>query len=98
MKRREYKINITVNKERINKVIIDPHYEAKHSKSISDELILALVKTLDGREFEPEKEDPPFTYFMTDQLQISGKSYKLVWLLEEGHIYIGIINAYRRSK
>jgi hypothetical protein len=45
MKRREYSVSIVVNQIRITKVIIDPHYEAKHAASISDELILKLVKT-----------------------------------------------------
>lgn len=57
VKRREYDISITVNRKRISKVIIDPHYEEKHAASISDEIILTLVKDLDGREFEPDDEN-----------------------------------------
>ncbi|MEN0057722.1 MAG: hypothetical protein AAGB31_02715, partial [Bdellovibrio sp.] len=75
---------------------IDPHYEEKHAESISDEIILNLVKELDGREFEPDDEDPPYTYFVADKMELNGKLYKLVWLLEEGQIYIGVVNAYRR--
>ena len=48
MKRREYNISITVNRKRIRKLIIDPHYEEKHAASITDEIILSLVKDLDG--------------------------------------------------
>ena len=43
MNRREYDIRIVVNRKRISKVIIDPHYEEKHAESISDEIILKLV-------------------------------------------------------
>ena len=49
MKRREFDISIVVNHIRITKVIIDPHYEEKHAKSITDKIILELVKTLDGQ-------------------------------------------------
>lgn len=96
MKRREYDISITVNRKRISKVIIDPHYEEKHAASISDEIILNLVNDLDGREFEPDDEDPPYAYFTTDKMELEGKFYKLVWLLEDEQIYIGVVNAYRR--
>ena len=96
MKRREYDISITVNRKRISTVIIDSHYEEKHAASISDEIILSLVKDLDGREFEPDDEDPPYAYFTTDKMELKGKFYKLVWLLEDEQIYIGVVNAYRR--
>jgi hypothetical protein len=96
MKRREYEINITVNRKRIDRVIIDPHYEEKHAASISDEIILSLVKDLDGKEFESTDEDPPFSYFTTDKMKLNGKYYKLIWLLENEQIYIGVVNTYRR--
>lgn len=96
MSRREYDLSITINRKRITKVIIDPHYEIKHAESISDEIILSLVKDLAGKEFEPYDVDPPFTYFVTDKMMFEGKFYRLIWLLEDDEIYIGIVNAYRR--
>lgn len=54
MVRRSYKINIIVNNRNIKNLVIDPHYELKHSASISDALILELVKLLDGGDFTPE--------------------------------------------
>lgn len=96
MSRREYSISIVVNRKQINKVIIDSHYEEKHSESISDEIILQLVNELNGREFEPDDVDTPYSYFIADKIELNGKLYKLVWLLEDGQIYIGIVNAYRR--
>lgn len=48
MDRREYDISITVNGRPVTKAVIDAHYEAKHSKSISDDIIVRLVKLLDG--------------------------------------------------
>jgi hypothetical protein len=96
MSRREYKINITVNEIDINKVIIDSHYEEKHAESINDEIILELVKKLDGKMHEPDDEKAPYSYFVTDELEFNQKLYKLIWLLENDEIYIGVINAYRR--
>ena len=96
MSRREYDISITVNGIKIKKVIIDPHYELKHAESINDETILKLVQTIDGEEFEEDDINPPFAYFAKDRIYLEGKFYKLVWLLEENQIYIGIVNAYRR--
>jgi len=66
MSRHEYSVNIIVNESLITKVIIDPHYEEKHAESINDEIILSLVKTLDGKIFEPDDVNPPYSYFVTD--------------------------------
>jgi hypothetical protein len=96
MKRREYQISIVFNETKIKKIIIDPHYELKHAESISDAVIIGLVKTLDGRAFPPEEVKPPYTYFSLDKIELEGKRYKLVWVLEDDQIYVGIINAYRR--
>jgi hypothetical protein len=96
MNRREYDISIVVNGQRVTQVIIDPHYEEKHADSISDEIILELVKTLDGKALIPDDENPPYSYFTTDKIELSGRFYKLVWLLEAEQIYIGVVNAYRR--
>lgn len=97
MKRREYDISIVLNERRIGKVIIDPHFEEKHAESITDEIILRLVQTLDGSVIEPEDVNPPYVYFARDRIELDGKFYKLVWLLEDNEIYIGVVNAYRRK-
>ncbi len=99
MNRREYEITpIQVNKFKITKVIIDPHYKEKHGQDIDDELILNLVKKLDGRMQVPEEVDEDgFSYFVT-LIMFEKKKYRLIWLLEEGAIYIGVINAFRDSK
>ncbi len=96
MSRREYQVNIVINDQRFSKLIIDPHYQEKHSDYMTDDLILELVKTLDGEEPESEPEDPPFSYYTKDRIKIGEKFYKLVWLFEEDQIYVGVINAYRR--
>jgi hypothetical protein len=47
--RRTHRIDpITINGIRVVQVIIDPHYEIKHSDHIDDALILRLVQKLNG--------------------------------------------------
>jgi hypothetical protein len=96
MKRREYGIDILVNRRRITKVIIDTHYEKKHSATVDDQIILKLVQALDGEIIEPDAEDPPYSYFSQDRIELDGKFYKLIWLLEDDELYVGVVNAYRR--
>lgn len=93
---REFSISITVNSRKIQKVIIDSHYEAKHKSVINDELILRLVKSLDGGTYPVQDRNAPYEYYVTDRMEFEGKLYKLVWLLEDNQIYIGGVNAYRR--
>ena len=94
--RRKYKIEIVVNDILVQSVIIDSHYEKKHSKDINDEIILDLVRMLDGKTFEPDDVKPPYKYFVADKIFYKKKYYKLIRLLEENQIYIGIVNVYRR--
>lgn len=93
--RRAYKIkSIFINSIRLNKVVIDPHYELKHSEFINDELILDLVKQLDGRQESPVEVDGAYSYYAT-LIEFEGMQYRLVWLLEDKAIYVGVVNAYR---
>lgn len=98
MSRRIYKIApITVNEEIYTEVVIDSHYELKHSDHINDELIISLVLLLDGAEQLPEDAKEPFNYYTTI-IEFKNKTYRLVWLLEDGKLYIGVVNAFRDSK
>jgi len=98
MLRREYDIAITVNGRQVSKAIIDPHYELKHVDSISDQVILELVRLLDGGVFPVQERTGSYEYFVTDKLRLGEKLFKLVWLLEDDHLYIGVVNAYRRKE
>jgi hypothetical protein len=95
--RREYKVHLRVNNRSIHKVVIDPHYELRHSESIDDQTILALVKQLDGRIFLPIKRQGEFEYFVEDKMKLKKKLYKLVWLLHDDEVFIGVVNCYRRD-
>jgi hypothetical protein len=94
--RRSYPISIQVNGRSIVEVVIDSHYEIKHSGSIDDELILKLVNTLNGKFYKPEMEKGDFQYFVADPLEYLGTRYRLVWLLENEKLYIGVVNTFRR--
>ena len=97
MQRREYNIRIKFNSKQIVKVIVDPHFELKHAESITDEIILALVKMLNGLSMISETVTPPYSYFMEDMMELNGKFYKLIWVIEDDQMYIGVVNAYRRK-
>ena len=97
MDRREYKVQLTVNNKSIHKIVIDPHYEARHGESIDDHTILVLVKQLDGRRFLPVKRQDQFEYFVEDRMMLKGKLYKLVWFLHDDEVFIGVVNCYRRD-
>ena len=96
MDRREYPTRLIINDRVIEKIIIDPHYEEKHADSIDDGTIISLVEQLNGRTVEAETQDGQFSYFATDKMVFGDKLYKLVWLLENDAIYIGVVNCYRR--
>ena len=98
MERREYSTYLNINGREIIKIIIDSHYELRHKESINDEVVLKLVKMLDGSEYLPvDIDENGFEYFVNDNMSLDGKNYKLIWLLHANEIFIGIVNAYRRD-
>lgn len=86
-----------MNNRHIKSLVIDPHYELKHSDSISDSLIIELVCLLDGGDFTPEDATKDFEYYTNENILLRNKKYRLIWLLEKNQLYIGVINAYRRN-
>ena len=91
-----HRINkITVNGREINQVQIDEHV-LKH-KDVTTEVILELVQQLDGVEQVPEDIKPPYEYFV-NLLSRSSKQYRLVWLLENEQLYVGVVTAYRDDR
>ena len=99
MSRRVYPISLVINGRALESVVIDPHYEEKHAESVSDEIILTLVKLLDGKSFraaDVDVDEDGFQYFVNDHMELDGRFYKLIWLLHEKELFVGIVNAYRR--
>jgi len=98
MAKRKYPIPpISINGIRIEQVVIDDHYEVKHGAHINDALILEIVKTLDGREIRPEVKENEYSYF-NSLIDYKKKQYRLIWLLEDEQIYVGVVNLYRDNR
>lgn len=95
MTRPEYSLKIRINGRNLNRVVIDQHYKEKHAESINDQLILELIKELDGRTFPIEEEHGEFQYFAVDPVAKDDKPYRLVLLLCISDDYLGVINAFR---
>mgnify|MGYP001602224733 FL=1 len=96
--RRTHRINpIKVNGVTVVQVIIDPHYEKKHLDHIDDSTILKLVQKLDGRFELPESQAGKYSYFAT-LIELEAKQYRLIWLLENDALYIGVVNAFRDKR
>lgn len=96
MSRREFIIRkIIINGQPVSRVVVDDHVR-KH-KDITDDLILDLVKQLHGTENVPDDVKEPFSYFV-NLLEVDKKQYRIVWLLEKGKVYIGVLTVYRDSR
>jgi hypothetical protein len=94
-KRPEYGIKITINGRKLNQVIIDQHYREQHGESMNDQLILDLVRELDGGNFPIEMTQGEFQYFTVEPVFRSDKPYRIILLLCVTDDYLGVVNAFR---
>jgi hypothetical protein len=83
---------ILINRQTISMIVVDQHIK-KH-RDITDDIIIDLVRMLSGTESDPISKQNEFQYFVS-LLVCQNKKYRLVWLLERGKMYIGVITAYR---
>lgn len=98
MTRPDYALKLVINGRRLNRVIVDQHYKKKHALSINDQLILELVKELDGETFTIEEEHGEFQYFTVEPVMRDNKSYRLVLLICVSENYLGVVNAFRTDR
>lgn len=70
---------LVINERLIEQIIISSHYEISHPY-LTDEIILELVKKLDGKTFQVEdkKSNPNREFFSQDRIGYQGYKYKLV--------------------
>lgn len=94
---RQYKVHVSMGDHHFCEVWIDPHYEEKHKDSINDELILALVKRLDSWLIVLSAVVSGYSFYEADGAY-KGKIYRLILVVPSDNSYLGVRNAYRRSK
>ena len=94
---RVYRVSLTINEIHFSEVWIDPHYELKHRASINDDLILLLLRQIDLHYFEAAAQSYGFSYYEVD-IEHRTKPYRLILVIPDDGTYLGIRNAYRRSK
>lgn len=82
-------------REFISRVLVDDHVR-KH-KDVTDDLILDLVKQLDGTDNLPDDVKGNFHYFV-NLLESGGNQYRIVWLFEKGKLYLGVVTVYRDNR
>ncbi|MCB0350104.1 MAG: hypothetical protein KDD38_02900 [Bdellovibrionales bacterium] len=92
--RKEYSLNIRINGRELSRIFIDQHYKVKHL-DVTDEIILSLVKQLDGRDFDIEDEDDEFQYFRVEPVYFEAAPYRLILLLCITDNFLGVVNAFR---
>ena len=93
--RKEYPISIEINGHKLSRVVIDQHYKDNHAESINDDLILDLVKSIDGETFAVDSKRGDFEYFVAEPVLNQERPYRLVMLLCIFDDYLGVINAFR---
>lgn len=94
---RVYAIDLLVNDRHFSEVWIDPHYEENHKESINDILILDLLELIERRSIPRKAESKGFQFFEID-VELNGKVYRLILVIPADYSYLGVRNAYRRSK
>lgn len=90
----EYLLRLTVNGRKLNRVVIDLHFQRRHP-DMSIELIMELVKKLELEDSPKVAENSDFEYFRRQPVFFDGKSYRLVFCLHKSQSFLGIINAFR---
>jgi hypothetical protein len=93
--RHEYKLKITINGRKLNRVIIDQHYQEKHSSTVNDHTILELVKTLNDEVLPVDREEDGYQYFRVEPVMHDKSPYRLVLVIYIHDDFLGVVNAFR---
>ncbi len=92
--RKEYSLNLVINGRNLSRVVIDQHYKEKH-KEVTDEIILGLIREINGSNYDIESEKNGFQYFTVEPVLYEEKPYRLILLLCIHGDFIGVVNAFR---
>lgn len=93
--RTEYPLQLVFNGRAIRRVVISQHYRENHAESMSDLLILELVKTLDGGNYPMDDEDDGFQYFTVEPVVYQEKPYRVILVICVSDDFLGVVNAFR---
>lgn len=95
---RTYSIKVEFNGVQYVDLLIDPHYEIKHKGSITDEIIIELVQKLHKSFLDEQARSKNGYLFYEADVQSKGKLYRLVLTTPPDYSFLGVRNAYRRSR
>ncbi len=93
--RPEYPLKIMLNGRKLSRLVIDQHYRVNHDESMNDQIILDLVKTLDGKKIPPESVQGEFEYFTVEPVFHLEMAYRVILVLCLTDDYLGVVNAFR---
>ena len=94
MDRPEYRLKLKINDRDISRILIDQHYREKHS-DLDDQIILTLLRKLDGENFPVEMIRGEFEYFRAEPVMLDRKPYRVIMVLCVSDDFLGVINAFR---
>ena len=95
--RKEFDIAISFNGKQRKPLVIDSHFRKKHP-DVKYEIIIDLVKSLDGGTYEPEETIDGWSYYAINGVPYKGAPYRLVLVTKEHEKFLGAINAFRISR
>ena len=97
----EYPIKLNINGVNISHVLIRQYYKKKHP-DVTDQIILALIKTLHRGHFpivdRKTENGCNYEFFVVEPVFYNEKPYRLVLVLCVGDDFLGVVNAFRRPK
>lgn len=92
--RKEFDVTIKFNHKHLHPLIIDSHFMDSHP-NMTFEIIVELVKTLDGGIFEAQEEKDAWSYYAIEPTFYHGKPYRIILVTHREENYLGVINAFR---
>ncbi len=95
--RKEFDIGISFNGKLYKPLIIDSHFRKKHP-AVTYEIIIDLVKSLDGGFFDPGEVRDGWSYFALEPVFKGKAPYRLVLVTSDSQRFLGVINAFRVSR
>lgn len=95
---RIYTVLLRLNETTFTELWIDPHYELNHKASMNDALILELVNIVNFEDLSPGRKSINGFWYYELNLALNNKLYRLILTTPPDKSYLGVVNAYRRSK